>query len=303
VAGRCSPAWIALSTTGAPAARTRHAAGFVYGQYVVVGGAPSTVGMAMSSTSGYDIATDTWTPLSPLVNARCAHEVVSTGTTLLTFGGLSDCMNGAATVASLESFTPNGGIGTWSVFAGTPPAARYNFASTWTGNALFVYGGGNATAPAIASGALFSPSAGGWSDASCALPGCERGGIFTAFLDGSLIRVWGGAYGNAPAGLTYDTAGARWTGWTVPSGTSSHLAQRFADDGRRLYYLTAPDVVSIYDRKAGDWLTNDTESMPPGFCIEAAAAWTGVELVGWSGGCGAPPVPVGGRYQPPAPGP
>jgi hypothetical protein len=159
-----------------------------------------------------------------------------------------------------------------------------------------------------ATGALFSPSSSSWVDAACPLSGCERGAVFTSFLDGAVIRVWGGAgYGNGPAGLAYDLAGTSWSSWTVPTGTDAHLAKRYVDDGRRLYYLTAKDVVSVYDRKSSSWLANDTAAMPDGFCIEAAAAWTGAELVAWSGACGgtptATPVAVGGRYQPPAPPP
>jgi hypothetical protein len=111
VAGRCSPAWLPLSTTGAPAARTRHAAGFVAGKYVVAGGAPTSVGLGMTSAAGYDVATDTWSTLAPLSVARCAHEVVSTGTTLLTFGGCSDCMYGQTALGGLETFTPNASVG------------------------------------------------------------------------------------------------------------------------------------------------------------------------------------------------
>jgi hypothetical protein len=87
----------------------------------------------------------------------------------------------------------------------------------------------------------------------------------------------------------------------VPAGTAEHLAQRFADDGRRIFFLTAANVVSVYDRKASSWLANDTAAMPSGFCVETAAAWTGSELVAWSGSCGGTPVSVGGRYQPAAP--
>ena len=304
VAGRCGPAWLPLSTAAAPTPRTRHSAGFVAGQYVVFGGAPTGGGLAVASTAGYDMATDSWAPLAPLIGARCSHEAVSTGTTILTFGGLSNCMLGDSTVASREIYTPSAGGGTWSVVANASPGARYNFGAAWTGKAFFVYGGSDARGPALASGALFSPSLLSWSDASCALAACERGGDLTAFLDGSVVRIWGGAFGDAPAGLAYDLIAGSWSPWTVPDGTASHHAKRHADDGRRLFYLTATDVLSIYDRTSSSWLANDTAPMPAGFCTEAAAVWTGSELVAWSGSCGnALPVPVGGRYQPPAPAP
>ena len=303
-AARCTPVWQPLSTENAPTARTRHAAAALGGKYVVVGGAPSGVGVGMSSAAEYAPATDTWSVLPSLNSARCSHEAVSTGSAILTFGGLSDCGNGTTTTPGLESFAPNAsGGGSWSTISVSgEPAHRYAFAATWTGSALFVYGGGTNTLPAVSSGGLFIPSsAPAWSDASCALSGCERSGSYS-FRDGNSMRVWGGGpFGNAPAGLSYDLGGQSWSAWTTPAGTADHLAQRFADDGRRIYFLTAANVVSVYDRKTSTWLANDTAPMPAGFCIEAAAAWTGSELVAWSGSCGGAPVSVGGRYQPAAP--
>jgi hypothetical protein len=87
----------------------------------------------------------------------------------------------------------------------------------------------------------------------------------------------------------------------VPTGTADHLAGSFADDGRRIYFLTAANVLSVYDRKTSSWLVNDTAQMPAGFCVGAAPAWTGSELIAWSGSCGGASVAVGGRYQPAAP--
>jgi hypothetical protein len=291
-----------LAVTAAPTARTRHAAGFVAGKYVVFGGATSTTGIALASTDGYDITTDAWAPLAALKSGRCSQEAVSTGTKILTFGGLTNCADGGTIGPALEQFTPDAGAGSWSVpaAAGTAPDGRYNFASAWTGKAMFIYGGSGA-AVAVATGALYSVPDSAWSSASCPLANCQRGGYFSAFLDGGFIRVWGGGpYGNAPAGLALNLTGNSWSAWTVPAGTNTHLGQRFADDGRRLYYLTSANVVSIYDRKSSSWLANDTSAMPAGFCTEAATTWTGAELIAWSGSCGGAPVLVGGRYQPPA---
>jgi hypothetical protein len=303
-AGRCSPAWQALSTDNAPTPRTAHAAGFVGTKYVVLGGSLIVQGSAVSTSAAYDVSSNAWTHLAPLNGARCAHQAVSTGDAILTFGGLTDCGNGTTIGPGLERFTlSNNTAGMWSTInAANAPPNRYAFAATWTGNSLFVYGGGTNTQPAVASGALFSPSGSTWSDASCALSGCERGGIYSTFRDGDVVRVWGGGpFGSAPAGLIYDLIGQSWSAWTVPEGTAEHLAERFADDGRRIYFLKGMDVVTVYDRRTSSWLANDTAAMPSGFCNEGAAAWTGSELVAWSGSCGGAPVSVGGRYQPAAP--
>jgi hypothetical protein len=301
-AGRCLPAWQPLSIDGQPDPRTRHAAAVARGKYVVLGGTPVLGGVGTDSVAVYDPVTNSWSAAPSLNSARCAHDAVSTGSTVLTFGGLSDCGNGTTTTPGLESFdpgTPNDG---WSaIVAAGEPEHRYNFAAIWTGSGLFVYGGGTNMASAVASGGFFTPSMASWADASCSLPGCARGWVY-AFRDGGVVHVWGD--GPDSAGLTYDLVGRFWsnTSWTVPSGTTGHLAGRFADDGRRIFFLKGTNVVSIYDRKTSGWLANDVAVMPNGFCTEAAAAWAGSELIAWSGSCGGSvPVSVGGRYQPVAP--
>jgi formylglycine-generating enzyme required for sulfatase activity len=298
-AGRCTPGWLAMSSTNAPAPRTRHAAGFVSGRFVVLGGAPNTTGVAMSSSAAYDPTTDSWQALPDLQAARCSHDVASTGSTLLTFGGLTDCSNGTTLGPALERYTPGSG---WATVTGSnAPALRYNFATTWTGSELFVYGGSTNANPAIPSGALFSPSSTSWRDASCGLAGCERGGYFSAFVDAGFVRIWGGGpYGGAPAGLQYALASGVWSAWTVPAGTTTKYTQRYADAGARLYYIQTA-AVSTYDKAAGAWLVDDSAAMPAGFCSEAAAAWTGSEVVAWSGSCSGSVSSVGGRYQPAAP--
>jgi hypothetical protein len=44
----------------------------------------------------------------------------------------------------------------------------------------------------------------------------------------------------------------------------------------------------------------DAAMMPSGFCSDAAAAWSGAELIAWGGRCNGVNSSVGGRYQPPA---
>jgi hypothetical protein len=176
---------------------------------------------------------------------------------------------------------------------------------------VVVYGGVNGTMTTLGSGARFNVTSSQWSDASCGLTDCDRANG-TFFTDGSVIRLLGGEYnpdypsqlGNyltAESGLAYDPETNQWSGWPEPDGTPpSASAGPFADDGRRLYFPSGNDVVLIYDRATG-WLPSDVEPMPPGFCYyEAAYAWAGSEVIGWSGQCSAVASDVGARYQPPA---
>jgi hypothetical protein len=131
------------------------------------------------------------------------------------------------------------------------------------------------------------------------------------FLDGSVVRFMGGSYNpqypsppnaivDATNGLAYDLAGNSWSNWAYPSGTTEHIAHRYADDGQRIYFLKGSSDVSIYDRTAG-WLEDDTAAMPDGLCKDAAVAWSGSEMIAWSGKCGSTASTAGGRYQPKAP--
>ena len=307
-AGRCTPAWQPLSTTNVPAVRDRHAAAGLGTKYVVVGGGTSPGGVGTTTGSAYDLATDTWSTYPSLVTKRCSHEMVSTGTKLYTYGGLTDCSNGTLIGPALEESTAGGA---WStVSPGNAPKPRYNFAMTWTGTEIMIYGGGDDATPANATGARLVPG-NSWVDMSCPLAGCERGGYYALFRDGAVARLFGGgAFGNAPAGLEYGLATKTWSAWALPAGSPAvdETPMRHADDGRRIYLVKEPAVCTdapslrVYDRKTQTW-TTDTATPPTGLLARGAAAWVGSELVVWSGNCGSGGTTVGGRYQPPAPAP
>lgn len=307
VDGRCTPAWQPIATADAPAPRHAHAASSLDGKFVTFGGtlAANGAGAAVNSGGIYDPVTDSWSPLGALVQARCYHAAVSTGTTLYAFGGLTDCGNGTTIGPGLEALSG----GAWAtVSVAGELSGRYNLPAVWTGTQLFLYGGSTNVNPAVASGGRFSPTGPSWTSADCALPACERGGDFGMFLDGNVVRVWGGGpYGSAPSGLQYDLALGTWSAWLLPSGTPT-IPKRSADDGRRIYFLSPassgcpPTVeVLIYDRRSSSWLASDASATPAGLLPQAATAWVGAEMIAWSGNCGAGPSSVGGRYQPPAP--
>ncbi len=313
VAGRCTPAWQPIATSGAPAPRSGHAAAFVAGKFVVLGGNLVWDGPALASAGAYDPVTDSWSAVAPLQTARCLHRAISTGTEIYTFGGLTVGGSAGTIGPGLERFVPDSGAGAWTtVTAAGAPAPRYNLNMAWTGSAVLIYGGSHDSLPSLASGGRFVPSSADWFDASCELTFCNRTqGAF--FRDGNYVRFMGGEYnpdypiwnGNgAPAtsGLAYDIAADTWSTWPHPEGTTSTLNGPQADDGRRIYFPTGGSV-AIYDRETG-WLPNDVSPMPSGLCASGAAyAWSGSEMIGWSGDCSPMASEVGGRYQPPAPPP
>jgi len=310
VAGRCTPAWQPIATSAAPTARSSHAAVFIAGKYVVLGGCVIWDGPAEASTGAYDPATDRWSTLAPLKTARGLHQAVSTGTQIYTFGGLTACSSGTGSVGpGLERFVPDSGQGVWTtISAAGAPEVRYNFSMVWTGAAIMVFGG-HLLLPTSATGGLFDPASSSWADASCTLVNCDRStGAF--FKDGNLIRFMGGEYnldypdwkGNGElerTGLSYNPGTKTWSTWPHPQGTPAISTSPWADDGRRIYFPTGGSV-GIYDRKTG-WLARDAAPMPTGLCAGGATyAWSGTELIGWGGNC-SQATAVGARYQPAAP--
>jgi hypothetical protein len=105
---------------------------------------------------------------------------------------------------------------------------------------------------------------------------------------------------SATAATRPNISDASRAGWGYPPGSGDNINRRFVDDGQRLFYLKTMDLVTIYDKNSRKWTQDDAE-MPLGFCVDAAAAWSGDELIAWSGYCDSVASSLGARYQPPAP--
>jgi hypothetical protein len=308
VASRCAPAWQTITQVGEPTPRTGHAAAAVGGKFYVMGGGDSSSAAALDNGGIYDPAGDSWdTTLPSMKKARCNHAAVSDGTKIYTYGGITTCNDTTSTGPALEVFDPAmGANGQWNENnKGGAPDPRSTFPGVWTGTSMFVFGGTTSSAAAVASGAQFTPGT-GWTDTSCALALCQRGGFFGGFVDGTVVRYFGGSGGSAPAGLMYDLAMNKWSAWAAPI-TTPIVAHRTADQGRLFVVLEAAAItcphsvnVRIYDKKSGTW-TKDTAASPAGLNADAATAWIGSELFAWSGDCGQGASMVGARYQPPAP--
>lgn len=304
----CTPAWIPLPTQDAPTARGVAFASALEGKFIVGGGCtdPNYDSSPETSTSIWDPGTDSWSAGPSLNAGRAMASAVSSGSSIYVVGGVPVCWDGCWTAQPPETLASLSG--SWAVnTAGNEPPRRYNLSLAWTGSKLFTFGGSNEYYPAIASAGIWAPTDTDWTDISCPLSYCERGGEFFAFASGDNIRVMGGGpWGSAPDFLTYDVTNGIWSESSPPSGTpdfsvmNNYGPPRFADDGRRIFFLDPSSIVIIYDRQTDSW-SNDSASWPSGLCMEAATAWVGSEMVAWGGICGDQFSNIGGRYQPPAP--
>jgi hypothetical protein len=243
----------------------------------------------------------------PAAPTPTQHVVVSSGTYVYTFGGLTDCAIGGTQIGTLEEWKP--GDANWTVVsAANAPAARYAFDAAWTGSGLFVFAGTSGTS-STSSGAIYNPSQNVWSDASCALSGCLRNGAPSlTIVDHGFVRLWGG--GSPGTGLQYEITSGVWSAWTPPPNfpTNAYVAggeqTAPADDGRRIYFPSGGGAgnlnILIYDR-ATQTQSSDMAISPPNMSAAGAIAWTGAEVVLWSGANGSVVTDAGGTYQPPAP--
>lgn len=315
VSGVCSPSWIPISTDSAPDPRGKAAASVLNGKYVIIGGCPSNESSinALTDAAAYDPSSDTWSTYYAPDNSRGQHIAIpinnGTNNGIMVMGGTYACYNAGGMVPQTEVIY-DGDTNWTTIDTGTIQSNNLQFVNL--SDSTFIFGG--ADSETTARNQMFRVFLStDWQSSTCDIDGCQRGYQFSIFQDGSNIRVWGGNdwYGDdgtAPGGLSYDFTNGVWSNWTVPTGTPDFVAvspdvdsPRFADDGRRLYYLNyANNDVLIFDRNTQAW-SEDTSSPPSGFCQEAPPLWIGGQLIAWSGICGGAVSSVGATYQPPAP--
>ena len=304
----CSPAWLEMSETDAPDFRAKGGAGYINDTFVVFGGAASNAldGTPLATAGAYDPSTDAWSSFPSLQESRCQFSVVSTINSLFVVGGINPCFDGTTVGPQTEVIYPS--QTSWITMDNESPNA-YSMGMTYLDDGLFIFGGEDNTLPARASAFILTLGS-NWEDVSCSLSNCARSGVFSIFRDGPFVRSFGSnSYDSSADGLLFDINSKIWSSWIVPDGTPDFETvspdgdvPSFVDTGDRLIYLnyTNNDIL-IYNKSTLTW-SEDTSSPPSGFCQDAASAWTGFEMVSWSGLCDGTVSEVGGTYQPAAPG-
>ena len=201
--------WTALSQAGAPGSRSGSTVVWTGTQLVVWGGreenGSSTPGNFLNDGARYDLASDTWTPITTTqaAAARANHVAVWTGSVMIVWGGEDG--------SGLRS---DGGIydpasDTWSALpAGLPgaPAARSSAFAAWTGRQMLVYGGSDGS-QLLKDGALFDPQAATWqalASENAPLDVITPAAVWT----GRQMLLWGGKYISF---RNYTGSGATWT--------------------------------------------------------------------------------------------
>ena len=127
-------AWSAITTTGAPSARSGHAAAWTGSKLIVWGGLQG--GTHLNDGGIYDPANDTWAGITTTgaPAAREKHAAVWTGTELIVIGG--EGVSGS--LADSHAYNPAND--TWRSLSGST-GARSRSTAVWTGSQVLIFGG------------------------------------------------------------------------------------------------------------------------------------------------------------------
>jgi hypothetical protein len=255
-----SSAWFTLPTVNAPAPRSGHTAVWTGSQMIVWGGDTSANPGGDASGGVYNDATAAWQAMATASapSARTLHTAVWTGSNMIIWGGNSP--NGA--LPDGGSYTPPTSptdLGSWtSIPASSIAGVRQSHTAVWTGSAMIIWGGLDANANTLNTGAAYDPVAKVWT----ALPTL-----------------------NAPSARFGHSA--IWTGsqMIVFGGSNSTTAGPILNDG------------AIYDPVAQAWTALSPLGAPDPR-MSHGAVWTGSEMLVFSGQGASGPLLTAGAFNP-----
>jgi N-acetylneuraminic acid mutarotase len=262
----------------------------------------------------YDLATDTWTPISSVgaPTGRSGHSVAWTGSLMVVWGGRSssDDME-LDTGASYDPVTD-----TWTPTSVTSaPSARTQHTAVWTGSRMIVWGGqrsgrdalgrpflaylggpGHAYDPGTDTWTSLEPPSGVTSDPPIART------RHTAVWTGSRMIVWGGVaesgegQENIASGGVFDPVAKVWTRMSTTGAPAARTAYAVTWTGSGMVVWggrTGPSPTSSatdavfgngaqYDPATDTWAAISGTGAPTGR-FAPAAVWTGSQLLVWGG--------------------
>ena len=182
--------WTAVTTTGAPAARSDHTAVWTGSEMIVWGGYN---GSYLNTGGRYNPATNTWTAVTTTgaPAGRGHHTAVWTGSELIVWGG-----HGGLSLNTGGRYNP--ATDSWTAVTTTgAPAARSRHTAVWTGSEMTVWGGRSerddtATRRSFNDGARYNPAGNNWT-AMITIGAPTARAFHTALWTGGEMIVWGGA--------------------------------------------------------------------------------------------------------------
>jgi hypothetical protein len=233
--------------------------------------------------AAYDPSTREWRDLPDAPFWSLAgHTAVWTGTEMLVWGGVT---SGQSWAAAYDPVTNE-----WRSLPNGPLESRHGHEAVWTGDRMIVWGGlSQLGIPVEVQGAEYDPATGRWNEIPEAPVDLETAAV--SFWTGKEMVVAGGL-GETMAsreGAAYDPARRTWReiedvpvaiarGGAPTPLTDLHTTPVWT--GSRALFVTA-DGVLAYEPDADRWLKPATPR--DAWRLDATAAWTGEELLLWSG--------------------
>jgi N-acetylneuraminic acid mutarotase len=301
--GRYDPGadgWIALSTSGAPAARTFHTAVWT-GSEMLVWGGYSVSGGYFNTGGRYDPEANSWTAIATngAPGGRYQHAAVWTGNDMIAWGGLDFY----STLNDGGRYNPSSDTWTAMPTSGAP-GKRCKHTAVWTGTEMIVWGGDCGCSDiCLNDGGRYNPAANSWTTLAT---GRE---MHTAVWTGTELIIWGGWAGTMYLndGGRYSPAANSWTAMTTtgaPAARYGHTAVWTGSEmlvwggySNRTFYANG----ERYNPALDSWTGVATSGAPAARYLHTAV-WTGSEMIIWGGlyqsGASYYCLNDGGRYNP-----
>jgi N-acetylneuraminic acid mutarotase len=288
-------------------------------QLLVWGGAWATSppGPTYGNGARYDLASNTWTPISQTApEARQLHTAIWTGSLMIVWGGITESQNlfndqGVSTGGRYDPLTDS-----WTATStANAPSPRSHHSAVWTGSRMIVWGGATHST-ALNTGGRYDPAADTWTATSTTgAPSVRQD--HTTIWTGTRMVVWGGLNrGQSPnqylnTGGVYNPTSNNWSSTSTTGAPAGRYLHTAIWTGSRMIVWGGVFVVSITDTPTDQVLntgglynpTNDGWSSistinAPTPRSGHTAVWTGSEMIVWGGVGSSYPFSNGARYDP-----
>jgi N-acetylneuraminic acid mutarotase len=162
------------------------------GLFYNVGGRGAGLGALWS----YDIITDSWTILSPMLTSRAGLGVAVVGNNIYAIGGrtVTGGPNDPGKLDIVEKYDID--TDTWSTVASLP-SPRSDLAAVAHGGKIYVFGGFDANGIVMNDVDVYDPVTDTWDTAPADMP-TARGALYAVGIKGDIIFVIGGWDGTLP---------------------------------------------------------------------------------------------------------
>lgn len=291
--------------------RIYHSAVWTYAEMIVWGGGSEH--QFYNDGGIYDPAKDQWRPVSQTnaPSGRWGHAAVWTGREMIVWGGRSSFAprehqnDGALYDPDNDTWRRMSNVGA--------PAARSQMAAVWTGEELLVWGGWTDGGECPPSGGSYHPRTDTWTPLP--LENAPEGRLEPASVwTGREMIVWGGllegGQRSCGTGARYDPESRTWRRLPMGGAPVSSRGMQAAWTGGEMVvwggsHLDGESRINVgmqtgarYHPGADAWKPLAVNRAPEGR-MDAGCAWTGTEMVVWSGGDQVKGnVRTGGRYNP-----